>query len=219
LLNDIVKKKLLTANAVFGLFPANSRGDDIIIYQDEKRQQIKNIFHTLRQQVKQSESQSYSALADFIAPEDSGIKDYIGCFAVTAGIGIEALIKKFEDDHDDYKSIMTKALADRLAEAFAEHLHQLVRKEYWGYAADEDLDNEALIKCQYQGIRPAPGYPACPDHTEKDILFDLLSVKKNTDITLTENYAMLPAASVCGLYFTHPQSRYFNLGKLGHVRD
>ena len=153
--------------------------------------------------------------ADFIAPKESGVEDYIGMFAVTAGIGIEKLIEKFEKDHDDYNSIMIKAIADRLAEAFAEHLHELVRKEYWGYASDEKYSNEELIKEKYIGIRPAPGYPAQPDHTEKPIIFSLLDVEKNVGIKLTESLAMYPAASVSGLYFSHPESKYFTVGKIG----
>jgi 5-methyltetrahydrofolate--homocysteine methyltransferase len=168
----------------------------------------------LRQQAKKTTSQPYLCLSDFIAAASTGVKDYIGCFAVTAGIGLDALIEKFESEHDDYNSIMIKAVADRLAEAFAERMHELVRKELWGYASGENLTNEAIIKEEYTGIRPAHGYPACPDHTEKRILFDLLDAENNTGITLTENYAMYPASSVSGLYFSHPESRYFNIGKI-----
>jgi len=156
----------------------------------------------------------YLSLADFIAPKDSGIIDYIGGFAVTTGIGIEEIINKYEIEHDDYSIIMVKALADRLAEAFAEKMHELVRKEYWGYSKEENLDNAALVREEYPGIRPAPGYPAQPDHTEKKVLFDLLDAENNTGITLTENYAMYPASSVSGLYISHPESRYFNIGKI-----
>ena len=155
------------------------------------------------------------ALADFIAPKESGLEDYIGMFAVTAGIGIEKLVEKFESEHDDYNSIMIKAIADRLAEAFAEHLHEIIRKEYWGYAAHENISNEELIKEKYIGIRPAPGYPAQPDHTEKPIIFSLLDVEKNIGIKLTESLAMYPAASVSGLYFSHPDAKYFTVGKIG----
>jgi 5-methyltetrahydrofolate--homocysteine methyltransferase len=216
LLDKIIEGKLLRANGVFGIFPANSTGDDDIeVYTDSKRSGIKTVFHTLRSQARKSDSLPNIALSDYIAPKDSGITDYIGAFAVTAGIGIEALIQKFEKEHDDYNSIMVKALADRLAEAFAEHLHELVRKQYWGYAADESLTNNELIKESYVGIRPAPGYPAQPDHTEKPLIFELLDVTKNTGIKLTESLAMYPAASVSGLYFAHPGSKYFNVGKIG----
>jgi 5-methyltetrahydrofolate--homocysteine methyltransferase len=215
LLDKIISEKLLTANGVVGLFPANSVGcDDIEIYSDETRSGVKRVLHTLRQQIQKSQTEPNLALADFIAPKESGVDDYIGMFAVTAGIGIEKLVDKFEKDNDDYNSIMTKALADRLAEAFAEYLHIVVRKEYWGYAPDESLSNEDLIKEKYIGIRPAPGYPAQPDHTEKPILFSLLEAEKNAGIKLTESMAMYPAASVSGLYFSHPESRYFNVGKI-----
>jgi 5-methyltetrahydrofolate--homocysteine methyltransferase len=197
------------------LFPANSVGfDDIEIYADESRSGVKRVLHTIRQQMQKSKNEPNIALSDFIAPKDTGFEDYIGMFAVTAGIGIEKLVEKFESDHDDYNSIMIKAIADRLAEAFAEHLHELVRKDYWGYAADEDFSNEELVKEKYVGIRPAPGYPAQPDHTEKRIIFSLLDVEKNTGINLTESLAMYPAASVCGLYFSHPEAKYFTVGKI-----
>jgi 5-methyltetrahydrofolate--homocysteine methyltransferase len=216
MLDEIITKRLLKANGVMGFYPANSVGDDIEVYADEKRLKVLKVFHTIREQVEKREAhQPYYALADFIAPKESGVKDYIGAFAVTAGVGLEHLVKQYEQDHDDYKSIMAKALADRLAEAFAERLHELVRTQYWGYSPREVFTNEDLIDCQYQGIRPAPGYPACPDHTEKPFLFDLLNASKHTGITLTESFAMLPAASVCGLYFSHPQSRYFWIDKIG----
>ncbi len=214
LLDKIIRDKLLTANGVLGVFPANSNGDDIEVYTDENRNGVKRILHTLRTQTKKSDNLPNLALADFIAPKESGMTDWIGAFAVTAGIGTGELVKKFETDHDDYNSIMVKALADRLAEAFAEHLHELVRKKYWGYSPEEEFKNDDLIKEQYQGIRPAPGYPAQPDHTEKTIIFDLLDVEKNTSIRLTENLAMYPAASVSGLYFAHPEAKYFNVGKI-----
>jgi len=214
LLDKIITEELLTANAVFGIFPANSVGDDIEVYTDESRHGVITVFHTLRQQSVKTAGQPNLALADFIAPKDSGLIDYIGAFAVTAGIGIEKLIEQFEKNHDDYNSIMVKALADRLAEAFAEHLHELVRKEYWGYSPGEKLSNEELIKEKYIGIRPAPGYPAQPDHTEKIILFELLDVENKAGIKLTESLAMYPAASVSGLYFAHPESKYFNVGKI-----
>ncbi len=215
ILDEIVFKNLLHADGVFGIFPANSVGDDIEIYTDESRKGVKRILHTLRSQTQKSDGLPNLALADFIAPKEKGIADYIGAFAVTTGIGIETVIKKFEDEHDDYNSIMVKAVADRLAEAFAEYLHEQVRKKYWGYSKNENLSNDDLISESYTGIRPAPGYPAQPDHTEKLIIFDLLDVEKNTSITLTESLAMYPAASVCGLYFAHPDSKYFNIGKIG----
>jgi 5-methyltetrahydrofolate--homocysteine methyltransferase len=173
------------------------------------------VFHTLRQQMQRSDERFNYALADFIAPVESGVTDYLGVFAVTAGIGLDELVQRFEQNNDDYNAILAKSLADRLAEAFAERLHERVRKEFWGYAADEELDNDGLISEKYRGIRPAPGYPACPDHTEKRLLFDLLNVTENTGIQLTESFAMLPAASVSGFYFAHPQARYFGVGKIG----
>ena len=201
---------------MFGIFSANTVAhDDIEIYADDTRKGVKRVLHTIRTQTIKSDGLPNLALADFIAPKESGRKDYIGAFAVTTGIGIEGLIEKFEKDHDDYNSIMVKALADRLAEAFAEHLHELIRKKYWGYSRTEDLSNEELIKESYRGIRPAPGYPSQPDHTEKAIIFNLLEVEKNTGIKLTETYAMYPAASVSGLYFAHPESKYFTVGKIG----
>ncbi|MCK9426108.1 MAG: methionine synthase [Ignavibacteriaceae bacterium] len=214
LLDKIISEKLLQANGVVGLFPANSEGDDIEVYADKSRKRILHSLHTLRNQNTKAESANNLALADFIAPKESGVKDYIGAFAVTTGIGIEKLIEKFEKDHDDYNSIMVKALADRLAEAFAEHLHEKVRKEFWGYAEEENLSSEELVKEKYCGIRPAPGYPAQPDHTEKKIIFDLLQAEKNTGIQLTESLAMYPTAAVSGLYFAHPQAKYFNVGKI-----
>ena len=207
LLKEIISRRLLTAHGVVGFYPANSVRDDIEVYKDEKRDKAIARFHTLRQQVKRDDDKPYLALSDFIAPKESKVKDYIGAFAVTAGIGIEPVLKKFEKEHDDYKSIMVKALADRLAEAFAELLHEEVRKEYWGYAPKEKLG-------KYQGIRPAPGYPAQPDHTEKPTLFKLLEVEKYAKISLTESLAMYPAASICGLYFAHPKSKYFAVGKI-----
>jgi len=216
MLTKIVDQKWLKARAVMGLFPANSvNDDDIEVYTDESRSEILMTLHSLRQQGELPPGRPNAALADFMAPKDSGVNDYIGGFAVTAGIGIEEHIDRFEDDHDDYQSIMIKALADRLAEAFAERLHELVRKDLWGYVVDEKLDNEELIKEKYQGIRPAPGYPACPDHTEKALLWDLIEPEKNAGITITESFAMLPTAAVSGFYFAHPESRYFGLGKIG----
>lgn len=214
LLDEIIKDKSLTANAVIGFYPANSVGDDIELYTDESREEVLTTLHTLRQQAQKTSEQPYVALSDFIAPKESGVKDYIGGFAVTSGIGIEALIEKFEKNHDDYNSILVKAIADRLAEAFAEKMHELVRKEFWGYGKDENLTNEEIITEKYIGIRPAPGYPAQPDHTEKAIIFNLLDAENSTEITLTESYAMYPASSVSGLYFSHPNAKYFNVGKI-----
>ena len=172
------------------------------------------MIHTLRQQQKRPPGQPNLALADFVAPKESDVPDYVGAFAVTAGIGVDALVARFEAEHDDYNAILVKALADRLVEALAERLHQRVRTELWGYAREERLDHEALIEERYQGIRPAPGYPACPDHTEKLLLWELLDVEKNTGITLTESLAMVPTAAVSGWYFSHPKSRYFGVGKI-----
>ncbi len=214
LLKEIIAKKLVTARGVYGFFPANSVGDDIELYRNESRAKVLATFHTLRQQTPKPEGQFNQALADFIAPKTTGLPDYVGAFAVTSGIGHDALCARFEKEHDDYNSIMAKALADRLAEAFAEHLHKQAREE-WGYGKGEALNHEDLIRERYRGIRPAPGYPACPDHTEKRILFDLLQAEKNAGITLTETFAMLPASSVSGLYFAHPDAKYFAVGKLG----
>ncbi len=213
LLEDIIRGELLTARGVYGFFPANSVGDDIELYRDQERRDVQARFHTLRQQMEKPADQYNLALADFIAPKESRRADYIGAFAVTAGIGVEALCAKYEKDHDDYNSIMTKALADRLAEAFAEWLHKQVRGE-WGYGKTETLTLEDMIRERYRGIRPAPGYPACPDHTEKRTLFDLLGAEAASGVTLTESFAMLPAASVSGLYFAHPQAKYFAVGKI-----
>ncbi|GAL85008.1 methionine synthase [Sporocytophaga myxococcoides] len=231
LLKEVIDKKLLQAKAVIGFYPATRGGDDDIILHEfnkevidhgnhkhevfrEDRSKILTTFHTLRQQGLKGKGIPNLALSDFIAPKESGINDYIGGFAVTAGIGIEPLLEKYEKDHDDYNSILIKAIADRLAEAFAECMHEKVRKEYWGYASGESFDNEALIKEEYVGIRPAPGYPACPDHTEKSILFKLLDPNCRTGIALTESFAMYPASSVSGMYFSHPDSKYFGLGKI-----
>lgn len=213
LIKDIVDQNLLYANAVVGLYPANAVGDDVEIYTDESREHVLTTFHMLRQQGKKGSGLPNLSLADYVAPKGKG-DDFIGGFAVTAGIGIEALIEKYEKDHDDYNAIMIKAVADRLAEAFAELMHEKVRKELWAYASDEFLDNDQLIQEKYAGIRPAPGYPACPDHTEKQILFDLLEVEKHTGISLTESFAMYPAASVSGFYFMHEEAKYFGLGKI-----
>ena len=210
---DVVQNKWLQANASIGFFPANSDGDDILIYKDDSRDEVIFTLNTLRQQTDRKDGKSNHALADFIAPVGSGIKDYIGSFAVTTGINELEMVAKFEADHDDYNSIMFKVIADRLAEAFAERMHQLVRKELWGYAKDEKLENEDLISEKYQGIRPAPGYPACPDHTEKDKLWKLISPEE-VGITITESFAMNPPASVSGWYFAHPDCTYFGVGKI-----
>jgi 5-methyltetrahydrofolate--homocysteine methyltransferase len=214
MLTQIIEEKWLKASAVVGLFPANSVGDDIAIYSDEERTHPIHIQYSLRQQTKKTAGQPNIALADFIAPKETGLSDYIGGFVVTTGLGIDAHIERFEKDHDDYNSILLKALADRLAEAFAECLHAVVRKDYWGYAANEHLNAEEIIKEKYRGIRPAPGYPACPDHTEKIGLFKLLNATEITGVSLTESLAMLPTAAVSGWYFGHPEASYFGLGKI-----
>jgi 5-methyltetrahydrofolate--homocysteine methyltransferase len=211
LLDKVVANNLLQAKAVFGFYKANENGDDVVL---EKADGSEETFHFLRQQNEKAADQPYICLADFIAPKDSGKQDYMGMFAVTAGIGIEPLIEAFEKDHDDYNSIMIKALADRLAEAFAEKLHELVRTEYWGFAKGEILTDEEIIREKYDSIRPAPGYPACPDHTEKRKLFNLLEAEKATGITLTENFAMYPTAAVSGFYFANADSKYFAVGKI-----
>ncbi|MHA6248492.1 methionine synthase [Pontibacter sp. CAU 1760] len=216
MLQEIVEKQLLEARAVVGFYPANVEADDTIeVYADDSRGNVLTEFHTLRQQGKKGGNVPNLAFSDFIAPKETGIPDYIGGFVVSTGFGIEKLVEQYEADHDDYRSIMVKALADRLAEAFAELMHAKVRRELWGYAPQEHLDNEALIKEQYQGIRPAPGYPGCPDHTEKITLFNLLHAEEESGVILTENLAMYPTAAVSGLYFSHPESRYFGLGKIG----
>ncbi len=214
MLAQIVSEKWLTAKAVIGFFPANSQDDDIILYKDESRTDVLETLHHLRQQNIKAPGRANFCLSDFIATKESGIADYMGGFAVTAGIGIEEKLAQFERDHDDYNSIMLKALADRLAEAFAEYLHEQVRKDHWGYAANEEHQNDQLISEQYQGIRPAPGYPACPDHTEKAKLFKLLDATASTSIELTESFAMFPTAAVSGWYLSHPESQYFNVGKI-----
>jgi 5-methyltetrahydrofolate--homocysteine methyltransferase len=214
LLDRIVDEKLLEARAVAGFFPAASVGDDIEVYTDESRAGVRATFHTLRQQIEKRDGEPDLALADFIAPRETGIADYLGAFAVTAGINIERLVGRFEKEHDDYSAIMAKALADRLAEALAELTHKRARQA-WGFGCEEKLTQDDLVHERYRGIRPAPGYPALPDHTEKRTLFDLLEAEQNAGVRLTENFAMYPAASVSGLYFSHPQSRYFSVGKIG----
>ena len=210
MLKRIVDEKWLTAKAVFALWPANSVGDDVIAQVDGREEPI----HFLRQQVDKPAERPDFCLADFIAPSDSGRQDWIGAFAVTAGLGIGPHVARFEADHDDYNAILLKALADRLAETLAERLHQRVRKEFWGYAADESLDVDALIDEKYRGIRPAPGYPACPEHSEKATIFRLLDPATNAGMQLTENFAMTPAAAVSGYYFSHPGSQYFVVGRV-----
>ncbi|MCB9483311.1 MAG: methionine synthase [Dehalococcoidia bacterium] len=215
MLHRIVEEQWLTARAVTGLWPANSVGDDIEIYTDDTRSEVLATVHTLRQQTSRARGRAENyALADFVAPKDSGIPDYLGGFVVTAGVGEAERVAAYEAEHDDYRAIMLKALADRFAEALAEYVHEHVRKQSWGYAGDEALDNDALIAEQYQGIRPAPGYPACPDHTEKRTLFDLLAAEENVGVELTESFAMTPASSVSGWYFAHPQARYFGVGRI-----
>ena len=213
MLDKVIDEKWLRASAVFGLFPANSvNDDDIEIYTDESRGEVLMTLHHLRQQLEKPPGRPNQCLSDYVAPKDSGLADYIGGFAVTAGIGIDAHIARFAAEHDDYSDIILKALADRLAEAYAEYLHARVRKEYWGYASDEQLQNAQLIAEEYKGIRPAPGYPACPDHTEKTLLWQLIDPLTNAGIEITESFAMLPTAAVSGWYIAHPEARYFGLG-------
>lgn len=215
MLKEVIVNKTFTANGLIGLYPANSVGDDIEIYTDDSRTNVLTTFSTLRQQQeKPIKGKPYLAHADFIAPKDSGVNDYMGFFAVTSGPEADAMAQQFKKDGDDYRAIMIQAVADRLAEAFAELMHERVRKEFWGYAADENLDNEAIIRVQYRGIRPAPGYPACPDHTDKFQMWDLLNIKKEIGMTLTDSAAMSPPSSVSGFYFAHPESTYFALGRI-----
>jgi len=214
MLASIISEKWLGAAAVIGLFPANRVGDDVEVYTDESRSKVATNFHYLRQQMVKPLDKPNQCLADLIAPRDSGLRDYVGAFAVTAGIGIDERVTEFEQRHDDYNAIMLKALADRLAEGCAELMHQRARREFWGYAAAENLGVDELISEKYRGIRPAPGYPACPDHTEKGLLFELLEATQNAGITLTESYAMLPTAAVSGFYFSHPESQYFAVAKI-----
>ncbi|MDH4058667.1 MAG: methionine synthase, partial [Cyclobacteriaceae bacterium] len=215
MLDQIVHGRSLQANGVIGFYPAKrTPTDDVRLFKDVTSEQSFSTLHFLRQQNKKAPGLPNFSLSDFIAPESSAVNDYIGMFAVTTGIGLEKLIDRYKKAHDDYSEIMVKALADRLAEAFAECLHARVRKEYWGYAAEENLSNDELIKEKYSGIRPAPGYPACPDHTEKRTLFEILDAERKAGIKLTESFAMYPASSVSGYYFSHPQSKYFGLGKI-----
>tara|TARA_B100000519_G_scaffold107133_1_gene92818 strand:- start:3353 stop:5977 length:2625 start_codon:yes stop_codon:yes gene_type:complete len=213
MLDNLIANGGLEAKGVMGLFPANRQDDDVVIYTDESRTDTLGVSHHLRQQTQKPKGANY-CLSDFVAPAGSGIKDYIGAFAVTGGIGEDELAAQYDAQGDDYNAIMVKAVADRLAEAFAEYLHERVRKEFWGYAPDENLDNDALIREKYQGIRPAPGYAACPEHTEKQLIWDLLDAEKHTGMTLTESYAMWPGASVSGWYFSHPEARYFAVAKI-----
>jgi 5-methyltetrahydrofolate--homocysteine methyltransferase len=215
LLDRIVTEKLITARGVYGLFPANAVGDDVELYTDKARSDVKNRFHFLRQQANREGTEPCRSLGDFIAPKETGFADHIGAFAVTSGIGLKELCDRFREKHDDYNAIMAEAIADRLAEAFAECLHKRVRDE-WGYGRDEGLSPTDLIQEKYRGIRPAPGYPACPDHTEKGAIWDLLDVEANTGMLITESFAMWPGSSVSGIYFAHPEARYFSLGKIDH---
>jgi 5-methyltetrahydrofolate--homocysteine methyltransferase len=214
MLERAVRGRWLAASGVVGLWPANSVGDDIEIYADAARSRVLATWHNLRQQNEKPAGNPNLCLSDFVAPRDSKVPDYIGAFAVTAGLGIDAKLQEFVAAHDDYSAIMLKAIADRLAEAFAEHLHERVRTELWGYAAGESLANEDLVAEKYRGIRPAPGYPACPDHTEKGELFHLLDAERNAGIQLTDAFAMLPTAAVSGFYIAHPEARYFAVGKI-----
>jgi 5-methyltetrahydrofolate--homocysteine methyltransferase len=215
LLGRIVDERLLTANAAFGFWPANSIGDDIELYESDDRTTLAGVIHTLRQQMVKPPGRPNLALADFTAPRETGVQDFVGAFAVTAGHRLDELATGFKAANDDYNAILATALADRLAEAFAERLHEIVRREFWGYSPNEKLPNDAVIREEYQGIRPAPGYPACPDHTEKGPLFDLLEAEARAGIKLTESFAMWPGASVSGYYFWHPQAHYFGLGRIG----
>ncbi|HEU4365411.1 MAG TPA: vitamin B12 dependent-methionine synthase activation domain-containing protein, partial [Candidatus Krumholzibacteria bacterium] len=215
LLGAMVQGRTLSARAVIGFFPAASRGDDVVLYEDAARARVARTLHFLRQQAAKTDSRPNFCLADFVAAEGSGVADHVGAFIVTAGIGLEDIVARFEREHDDYRAILAKALADRLAEALAERMHERARKEFWGYAPDETLSNDDIIREAYRGIRPAPGYPACPDHTEKRTLFDLLDGERAAGVTLTESFAMWPAASVSGWYFAHPGAHYFGVGRLG----
>ena len=215
MLDELIKGKRLRARGVVGFFPAAANGDDIVLYTDASRKEQRAVIHGLRQQADKTDSRPNFCLADFVAPVEAHVPDHVGAFIVTTGIGLDAIVEEFEKAHDDYRAILAKALADRLAEAFAERMHERVRAELWGYAKGETLSNEDLIKERYAGIRPAPGYPACPDHTEKGTLFDLLDGENAAGVTLTESFAMWPAAAVSGWYFSHPQSHYFGVGKIG----
>jgi 5-methyltetrahydrofolate--homocysteine methyltransferase len=214
MLDRFVAEKRLTAQGVLGFFPASAEGDDIVVYADEGRRGLRATLRTLRQQGEHRDGIPNRSLGDFIAPKETGLEDYVGAFAVTTGLGSHVKIDEFKAANDDYSAILLESLADRLAEAFAERMHQRVRKEFWGFQPDEALDNEALIAEKYQGIRPAPGYPACPEHTEKATIWKLMDVHERTRIELTDSMAMWPGAAVSGLYFSHPQSQYFVIGRL-----
>jgi 5-methyltetrahydrofolate--homocysteine methyltransferase len=213
MLDRLVEEKWVTARAVFGFFPARAVGDDVELL-DDSRNEVRAVLHQLRQQGEHRAGVPNRCLADFVAPKETGLDDHVGAFAVTAGIGLEDKVKEFRDALDDYSAIMVEALADRLAEALAERLHERVRKEFWGHEDDESLSNEDLIAERYRGIRPAPGYPACPDHTEKQTIWELLDVEENAGIRLTESMAMWPGAAVSGVYYSHPDSQYFVVGRL-----
>src|SRR5690349_3415146 len=215
MLDTAIKEKWLTASGVIGFFPANAVGDDIEVYTDESRTEVLQTLRNLRQQGEHRDGIPNRSLGDFVAPKSTGIPDHVGAFAVTAGLGSQDKIAEFKAALDDYSAILLESLADRLAEAFAERLHERVRHDFWGYAPDEHLKNDDLIAERYTGIRPAPGYPMCPDHTEKMLLWELLDVEKHTGIELTESMAMWPGAAVSGWYFSHPQSQYFVVGRLG----
>jgi 5-methyltetrahydrofolate--homocysteine methyltransferase len=220
LLDTIIEHEWIRARGVMGLFRARGSGDDVLLFEEHGSTSIATL-HTLRQQARKTPGRHNRALADFVAPADGEVEDYVGLFAVTAGMGVDEVVKRFEADHDDYRAILVKALADRLAEAAAEWLHAETRRRYWGYAADESLSSTEIIAEAFRGIRPAPGYPAQPDHTEKWTLWHVLDVARRTGIELTEHIAMVPASSVCGLYFAHPEADYFNVGLIGQdqVRD
>ncbi len=214
MIDAMISKKMVEARGVAGFYPACSVNEDVLLYRDERRGEIISTLHFLRNQEKKDKGIPNLSFADFVAPKGSEIKDHIGLFAVTAGLGIEKWVKHYGDALDDYSSIMLRVLADRFAEAFAERLHERVRKEFWGYAPDENIPAPEMFKERYDGIRPAPGYPGCPDHSEKRTIFNLLEAEENAGMTLTENFAMYPAASVSGYYFSHKFSKYFNLGKI-----
>lgn len=214
MLQKIINEKLLEARAIVGFYPANAMGDDILVYENESDSEPITTFHGLRQQLVTEAQSAFHCISDFIAPRDSGVKDYIGVFATSAGFGSHELCQKYDDEFDDYNSIMVRALADRLSEALAEKLHMDIRKDYWGYASNENLNNQELLKVAYEGIRPAAGYPTQPDHTEKLTMWKLLEIAEKTGITLTESLAMMPAASVSGLLFAHPKSAYFSVGNI-----
>jgi len=219
MLDDLITNQKIVAKAIFGLFPAYRQDDDLVLFKDENQQEQLITLHQLRQQGKKAtlnggKAQFNRCLSDYVADKNSGIKDYVGAFAVSSGFGVDELVKVYDDDNDAYNSILLKAVADRLAEASAEFLHEKIRKEYWGYAADENLANDDLIREKYQGIRPAPGYPACPEHTEKGLLWELLNVEENIGMELTSSYAMWPGAAVSGWYFAHPDCKYFAVAKV-----